>query len=48
MGPGQGGVWQFGTYLFMGVNIFVMKHDRGGRGGSEKVKISMTSFMNGP
>ena len=30
----------------MGVNIFVMKCDRGG-GGSEKVKISVTLLMNG-
>ena len=34
-------------YFFKGVNIFVMKRDRGGRG-SEKSKISVTSFMNGP
>ena len=36
------------TSFFRGVNIFVMKRDRGGRGGSKNVQICVTSFMNGP
>ena len=36
--------------FFRGVNIFVMKCDRGGggEGGSEKVEISVTPLMNEP
>ena len=44
LGPGGGLICEI---FLRGVNIFVMKRDRGGRG-SEKVKISMTSFINGP